>query len=80
MQKHIRWCLLLMLVVALTGQVFAQATASASIDGTVVDQSKAVVPDAKVTITNLATGATRTSSTNSSGSFRSICFRSARTT
>jgi outer membrane receptor protein involved in Fe transport len=70
MQKHIRWCLLLMCVVALTGQVFAQATASASIDGTVVDQSKAVVPDAKVIITNLATGATRTSSTNSSGSFR----------
>jgi outer membrane receptor protein involved in Fe transport len=70
MQKHIRWSLLLMLLVAFTGQVFAQATASASIDGTVLDQSKAVVPDAKVTITNLGTGATRTSTTNSNGFFR----------
>jgi hypothetical protein len=70
MQKNIRWCLLLMVVVALTGQVFAQATASASIEGTVVDQSKAVVPGASVVITNAATGATRTTSTNTNGSFR----------
>lgn len=70
MQKHIRWCLLLIVVAALTGQVFAQATASASIDGTVVDQSKAVVPDATVTITSTATGATRTATTNANGSYR----------
>ena len=70
MQKHIRWCLLLMVLVALTGQVLAQATASASIDGTVVDQSKAVVPDATVTATSTATGATRTTTTNSNGFFR----------
>ena len=70
MQKHIRWCLLLVVLVALTGQVFAQATASASIDGTVIDQSKAVVPDATVTITSTATGATRTATTNASGSYR----------
>src|SRR5438270_3797763 len=70
MQKHIRWCLLLVIFAALTGQVFAQATASASIDGTVIDQSKAVVPGATVTITSTATGATRTATTNSSGSYR----------
>jgi outer membrane receptor protein involved in Fe transport len=70
MQKYIRWCLLLMVFAAFTGQVFGQATASASIEGTVVDQSKAVVPDAAVTITNSATGATRTTTTNSNGSFR----------
>jgi outer membrane receptor protein involved in Fe transport len=70
MQKHIRWCLLLMLLMALTSQVFAQATASAGIDGTVVDQSKAVVPDATVTITSIQTGATRTATTNANGSYR----------
>ena len=70
MFKHARWCLLLMLVVALTGNVWAQATASAGIDGTVTDQSKAVVAGATVTATNTATGNTRTTTTNDSGFFR----------
>jgi len=70
MHTHTRLCLLLIVLAALTGKVFAQATASASAVGTVVDQSKAVVPDANVTITNVATGATRTTTTSSNGLFR----------
>jgi outer membrane receptor protein involved in Fe transport len=70
MRKNVRWCLLLMLLVAFTSQVWAQATASASIEGTVVDQSKAVVPDATVTATNSATGATRTVTSSTSGAYR----------
>lgn len=40
------------------------------IAGTVTDQTGAVVPDTPVTITNTATGATRTMNTNSSGGYR----------
>ncbi len=40
------------------------------IAGTVTDQTGAVVPDTPVTITNTATGATRTMNTNSSGDYR----------
>ena len=38
--------------------------------GTVTDQTGAVVPDAPVTITSTATGATRTQNTNSAGDYR----------
>jgi len=40
------------------------------IAGTVTDQTGAVVPDTPVTITNTATGATRTMNTNTSGGYR----------
>ena len=49
-------CLLVLL--AATGRVSAQATAT--IHGTAFDTSGAVVPDAKVTATNVNTGLTRT--------------------
>jgi hypothetical protein len=48
----------------------AQVTASATVQGTVVDKSEAVVSGAEVTITNKATGATRTTKTNASGEYR----------
>ncbi len=48
---------------------FAQVT-TGIIAGTVTDQTGAVVPDTPVTITNTATGATRTINTNSSGEYR----------
>jgi len=60
------------LVLALFGSHFAlgQATASATIVGTATDSSGAVVVGARVIATNKATGATRATTTTSSGDFR----------
>src|SRR2546421_10875203 len=49
----------------------AQSQASSgSIEGTIIDTTGAVVPDAKVTATNLQTGLTRSVTTNSEGLYR----------
>jgi hypothetical protein len=45
----------------------AQATGLGSISGTVTDSSGAMVPQAKVKITNMATGVSRDSVTNGTG-------------
>ncbi|MCU1285975.1 MAG: TonB-dependent receptor [Acidobacteriales bacterium] len=50
-------------------QVFGQATASTAIRGTVLDSTGAAVVGADVTITNPATGFTRTVKTGSDGSY-----------
>jgi hypothetical protein len=55
----------LCLFVACSALVFAQATAT--INGRVVDPADAVVPNAGVTVTNLATGVARESTTNAEG-------------
>src|SRR5260370_31175256 len=54
-----------------TGNVFAQATASGTIQGTVLDQTQAVSPAAEVVITSKATGERRTVTSNESGNYRS---------
>jgi hypothetical protein len=53
-----------------TGHLLAQATATGSIQGTVTDQSQAVVAGAHVAAVFQATGVTRTATTNDTGSFR----------
>src|SRR2546422_6040584 len=58
------------LVIAGYVTVFAQATASASLSGTVLDKNQAVIKGATVTATNKATGQTRTSTTNDSGEYK----------
>src|ERR1700682_3706861 len=65
-----RWklALLLLSVLAFAPCLFAQKT-TGTISGTVTDNSGAVVADASVTVTSAQTGATRTSQTNSEGSF-----------
>jgi hypothetical protein len=50
--------------------MWGQATASASLTGTVMDKSQAVVSKAEVTIVSNQTGATRTTVTNDSGEYR----------
>jgi outer membrane receptor protein involved in Fe transport len=45
-------------------------TINGTISGTVVDQQKAAIPGATVTVTNTETGLERSSTTNESGSFR----------
>lgn len=52
------------------GNAFAQATASGTIQGTVFDQSQAIVIGAEVVVTNKATGEKRTASTNNEGNYR----------
>ncbi len=47
--------------------VNAQTTGLGTISGTVTDPSGAIVPGAKLTITNMATGVSRKSATNSTG-------------
>lgn len=65
-------CCAAMLVIAtvVTGsRLMGQATAMANIQGTIVDPSQAVIAGAEVIVTNLATGASRTTATNDAGQF-----------
>jgi len=50
--------------------MWGQATATASLQGTVTDKSQAVIKSAQVTITNKDTGASRTVTTNDTGEYR----------
>ncbi len=52
------------------GSVFAQVTATANLQGTVVDKSQAILSGAQVTITNKGTGETRNTKTNDVGEYR----------
>src|SRR5579884_912551 len=69
----IRFSLLAVLIIAVASPaVFAQTTISTgSIQGTITDQSGAVVSDARVTIANKATGQTFTVTTTSAGAYAS---------
>src|ERR1700674_1793836 len=57
-------------VLTCVGTVFAQATASAMLEGTVMDQTQASIPNARVQITNQATGLQRAMDTNQYGLYR----------
>ncbi|MGH9404235.1 MAG: carboxypeptidase regulatory-like domain-containing protein [Terriglobia bacterium] len=57
------------LIILFSGAAFAQSMGSAAITGTVTDPSGAVVPGGRVTVTQTATGVTRTTATNSAGQF-----------
>jgi hypothetical protein len=62
--------LLIALLALCTGQLFAQATATGTIQGTVTDKSQAVVVGAEVTATQVGTGIARTTTTNAAGNYR----------
>ena len=53
-----------------TPRLFAQATATGNIQGTVTDSSQAMVAGAEVIATDSATGVTRSATTNDSGVYR----------
>src|SRR5260370_42651095 len=53
-----------------SGNAFAQATASATIQGTVTDNSGAVVAGAQVVAKNKATDASRTTTTSDTGDYQ----------
>jgi hypothetical protein len=50
--------------------MWAQSTASSNLQGIVTDKTQAVIKSADVTLTNKATGATRTAQTNDGGEYR----------
>ncbi|MGH9866305.1 MAG: carboxypeptidase-like regulatory domain-containing protein, partial [Candidatus Acidiferrales bacterium] len=58
-----------LLFFASSPRLVAQTSSSGIVLGTVIDASNAVVPDAQVTLQNLATGAQRTQSTNNTGQY-----------
>lgn len=66
------WRLALLTVLALFALPYgavAQGGGNVAITGTVMDQSGAVVPNAKVSVTEKSTGVTRTTTSNASGQF-----------
>lgn len=64
-------CIVMLLCVfAVAG--FAQSTTFGAIGGTVMDKTKAVIPNAKVTVTNTGTGAVSSTESDSFGSFRVV--------
>jgi Carboxypeptidase regulatory-like domain/TonB dependent receptor len=65
---HLVW--IAFFVVVGSGNLFAQATASGTVLGTVSDQSQAVIAGTSVTITNEATGEVRSMKTGDNGSYR----------
>jgi len=60
---------LICLLLANCSILFAQVTATATLQGTIVDKSQAVLGGAQVTIVNKATGETRTAKTNGAGEY-----------
>src|SRR5215831_10704534 len=61
---------LLVITLMLTPSLLAQSLVSGDLTGTVTDPSGAVVPGATVTLKSDSTGATRTTTSNSNGSYR----------
>jgi hypothetical protein len=57
------------MLLALSGNAFAQAVASAQLSGTVVDESGAALPGVDVTVTHTGTGASRSQVTNDRGAY-----------
>ena len=58
------------LFLVLSGAAFAQGTASSALSGTVLDKNGAIIKGGTVTVTNKATGQTRTATTSDSGEYR----------
>src|SRR5436309_815290 len=63
-------CMVVLLLSLGRTKAFAQATASATIQGTITDKSGAVVAGAEVVVKNKATDITRTTSSDETGSYR----------
>src|SRR3989442_1963924 len=71
MKRNVALGFLLLCVLLLgSANLFGQATASATVEGTILDKTQAAVVGATVTLKNKETGATRTTSSNDIGSYR----------
>ena len=67
--RILRVSALLLLLLAMSPRLFAQGGATGTILGTVTDPSGAVVPNAKITVTNTATKVSFQTVTNNAGDF-----------
>lgn len=70
MQKIYNIMGLCILLLAACAPAFAQANATANLEGTITDKNQAVVAGATVTVTSKSTGLARTATTNESGNYR----------
>ncbi len=62
--------LFLTVAFGLAGAAYAQSTTSGDVSGTLTDPSGAVIPNATIKVTNIATGESKTATTTANGSFR----------
>ena len=69
LHKPVFYTCLVLLLFTWPDTAFAQARDTASLFGTITDAQAAVVPGARVTITNPATGLSRNALTDGSGGF-----------
>src|ERR1700730_199975 len=67
---HVRLIMIIGLISICTAAALAQSLNAGTVQGTVIDPNKAVVPNATVTIENSVTGYTRTMTTGADGAFR----------
>jgi hypothetical protein len=70
MSKFIRLSLAVMIITVASVVAFGQATTTGAIGGAVSDPNGAVVPNATVTVTNIATNKVDTATTDGEGRFR----------
>jgi len=70
--KTLRSLCVLMLLCLFVVAAFAQSTTNGAIGGTVSDPTKAVIPNAKVTVTNTGTGISKAGTSDSFGAFRIV--------
>jgi len=71
MRRTTLFALIAVLALLASGSVaFGQATASGTIEGTVLDKSQSSISGAEVTITGKATGTTRSATSSDAGAFR----------
>src|SRR5947209_1080344 len=66
--RRLQFCLAVFALLALTFSAYAQVQ-NGQITGAVTDPSGAAIPNAKVTVTNPATGLNVSATTNSSGNY-----------
>jgi Carboxypeptidase regulatory-like domain len=67
---RVRFGIILAAVVVFSASVFAQSLTTGDILGAVTDPSGATIPNASVTLKNIDTGASQSTTTNQSGEYR----------
>jgi len=71
-ERGLAACFLVFGLLAATTMSHAQLSEAGTINGTVTDQTGAVIPGAAITITNVGTGTVTLTTTNGAGSFSQV--------